>query len=281
MGAGFDPIGQKDGFTRGGGGNDDVGILCRRLAIGRCGYGKAKFTGAGGGTNFGLGHIACPDGGRCDAAHQFKRLELQFRLHTGPEDRGMFRVLARQMFGGNATGSGGADIGQITVIEHHGFEQAGFGRKQVHQSVDRWQAKLGIVKEAGADFDCETVQSRHIGGFDIDLAIVIVDIKPKDRRHPYILGRQCQKGVFDTGNRIAIKRDHVAKVGFGQNSDVGHIGYSAIRSTSSPPTIRLCKSISMLQPVDRTTVVPGLSINPARRAAMPTAAAPSITCWSS
>ena len=121
MGARFDPIGHQNRFACGRGGNNDVGIGRRILAITGGGNRNAKFKRCFFGTGFCLGQITCPDGGRGDIAHQCQGLELQSCLYASAVNRGVLGILAREILGRNTTGGGGADIGQVAVIKQDGF----------------------------------------------------------------------------------------------------------------------------------------------------------------
>ena len=55
---------------------------------------------------------------------------------------------------------------------------------------------FGIVEEAGADLDGEAIEARHIGGLHVDLAAMLGNVEPQDRRHGDGLGRQRLEGVF-------------------------------------------------------------------------------------
>src|SRR3954454_11488522 len=178
------------------------------------------------------------------------------------------------MLGRDRTGGGGAYIREIAVVEEQRLDQSGLCREQHHHAVDARQAELGVVEEAGADLDGETIDAGHIGGLHIDLAAMLGDVEPENRRHRHGKRGQGAEGVFDAGNSIEIERHEGAQLRGGEDGHPAH-GTRSGSASASPLTTRRCRPMSMLSPVRTTTVGPLVLTLPASRAPMPTAPAPS------
>ena len=127
------------------------------------------------------------------------------------------------MLGRDRAGGGGAHIGEIAVVEQQRLDKAGASAEQDHQAVEARQPELGIIEEAGADFQREAVEPRHIGGLDVDFAAMFGNVEPQDRRHHHGLGGQRPKGVLDAIDRARVERHDAAEIGFGQDQHPGHL----------------------------------------------------------
>ena len=220
--------------------------------------------------------IARPDPGFADRPHQRQRRELQLCLRAGAVDSGHVRVLSRQMFRRHCAGGGRAHVGQIAVVEQQRLDQSRLCRQQHHQSVGARQTELGIVEEARADLDGKTVEPRHVGRLHVDLAAMLGDVEPHDRRHGDRQRRQRAKGSLHAGNRIEIQLHDLPEITFGEDRYAAHAAPSCA-PTNSPHTTCRCSAMSIFRPETRTTTGPETLTLPASSAAMPTAPAPSTT----
>ena len=182
-------------------------------AIGLGAHDDAELFAQGACRRLRLGGIARPDARLGDRPHQHQRLELQPGLHAGAEDRGNGGIRPRQMFRRDRAGGGGADIGEIAIVEQQRLDQPGSCRQQHHHAVDAGQAELRIVEEAGADLDGEAVDARHIGRLHIDLAAMLGNVEPQDRRHRHRQSGQRAESVLDAGDGVEIERHDLAQFG--------------------------------------------------------------------
>ncbi|MEY9586875.1 hypothetical protein ABIA15_005696 [Sinorhizobium fredii] len=181
------------------------------------------------------------------------------------------------MFGCDCPGRRRPHVGQVAIVDEQRLNQPRAARQQYHHAIGARQADLRIVEEAGADLDREAVEARHIGGLDVDLAAMLGNIEPQDRRHRHRPGGECVEGILDAGNRLAIKRHDAAQLRLGENRHPCHAA-SSRNGSVSPFITRRCRPMSTLRPETMTTIGPPvILILPARSAAMPTAPAPSTT----
>src|SRR5690606_12317197 len=107
-----------------------------------------------------------------------------------------------------------------------------------------------------------------------DLAAMLGNVEPQDRRHRHLLRRQRAEGVLDAGDRLHVERDEAAQFPFGQDGHPAHAA-SSLAKGLSPQTICRCSPMSTFLPDRIATVGPCGFTRPAISAAMPTAAAPS------
>ena len=90
-------------------------------------------VGGGGG---GLRRVAAPDEGAGEGADEVGGLELQAGLDAGAEDAGGLDRGRGHVAGGDGAGGGGADVGQVAVVEEERLDEAGGGGEEDHQAVE-------------------------------------------------------------------------------------------------------------------------------------------------
>ncbi|MNE76425.1 hypothetical protein D3C80_1726590 [compost metagenome] len=112
-------------------------------------------------------------------------------------------------------GCGGTHICEVAVIEKKGLHQSGPCAEEDHQPVEARQTEIGIVEEAGADLDGETVKTRHISRLYIHLATKLWYIEPQDRRHGDRFGCERCKGLLHALDCRQVELHDSAQIFFG------------------------------------------------------------------
>ena len=223
--AGVEPAGLQDRGARGRGGDDELALGDEGGGVGfgvRFDAEGFRQVGGGGG---GLCRVAAPDEGAGERADEVGGLELQAGLDAGAEDAGGLDGGGGHVAGGDGAGGGGADVGQVAVVEEEGLDEAGLRAEEDHQAVERGQAALGVVEEAGADLDREAVEAGEEGGLDVDLAVDRRQGHREHRGHDDAAGVEGGEGAFGDVDGGEVERDGAAEVGLGDEQDVmGHAG---------------------------------------------------------
>ena len=216
------PRRHQDRLGSRGRGHHDIGAGHGALRVGLCGYRQPQIAGKLSGDGIGPGRVTGPNDRRLNRADQGQGLELQPRLNPGAENGGIPGIIAGQVAGRHCAGGGGAHIGQIPIVEKHRLNQPGAGAEQNHQSVDAGKTQFRVVEKTRADLDGEAVDAGHIGGFNIDLAVKLLDIEPQDRWHDHRLGGQGGKSILDAVDGARVKGNCGAQLVFGNDGDLFH-----------------------------------------------------------
>ena len=111
--------------------------------------------------------------------------------------------------------------------------------------VEARQAELRIVEEAGADLDGEAVDAGHIGGLHVDLAAMLGDVEPQDRRHRH---RAWSRARGRRPRRRRRRRDRAARCVRSSASVRMSIRLMAASTALLAATIARCSAMSMLRP---------------------------------
>ena len=128
--------------------------------------------------------------------------------------------LGGHVAGGDGAGGGGADVGQVAVVEEERLDEAGGGGEEDHQAVERGQAELGVVEEAGADLDREAGEAGEVRGLDVDLAVDCRQRHREDGGHDDAAGVERGEGALDGVDGGEVERHGATELGLGDDQDV-------------------------------------------------------------
>ncbi len=179
-----------------------------------------KIAGEIGRTARGLRRIPAPDQRALEGAHQMCRAHLQPGLQPGADHARHGHLLGRQMPRRHGPGGGGAQVGQVAIVEKHRPHRSVLGRDRGHHAAKARQPALGIVEEPGADLEGEHVEPFDERGLGIHLGIERGQFHRHDRRHDDPAFGQCCKRAFDHIHGSEVQRQSEFQLGFGQYADV-------------------------------------------------------------
>ena len=216
----MEPLGLQDRRAGGGGGDDELAL---GHEAGRVGLGRrvdAEVGGEGEGGGGGLVGVAAPDEDAGERADEVGGGDLQAGLDAGAEDARRVHGLGAHVAGGDAAGGGGADVGQVAVVEEERLDEAGGGGEEDHQAVERGQAELRVVEEAGADLDREAGEAGEERGLDVDLAVHCRQRHREDGGHDDAAGVERGEGALDGVDGGEVERHGATELGLGDDQDV-------------------------------------------------------------
>ncbi len=105
----------------------------------------------------------------------------------------------------------GSDIRQIAIVEEQRVAAPGFGRNDADHAPARGQAFGAVVGKPCRDLEGEAGEAAYIGGFGVDLALMIGNINGHDRWHCDLALRERGKAAFDSVDQRAIEANGVSK----------------------------------------------------------------------
>ncbi len=214
------PVGHHEWGPRRRRGHDKLALAHHLFGAGADLGLNAQRIGQVGGAGGGLRLVAAPDEKAGEWPDDVRGLHLQPRLNPGADHAGRLDRLGCKKPRGHRAGCGGADVGQVAVVEEHRLHQPGPGREQDHQSIERGQADPGIVEEPRRDLDRKAIEAGDPGGLDVDLAMRFGKFHRQDRRHHHRPRGERGKSLFDHVDGFEVEPHDAAQLGLGHDADV-------------------------------------------------------------